>query len=141
MKSSQNGDYIRRFTMDERQPGYPNLKRGGLTPERASEIGKKGVQVREARKTAQQVAQHLMNMKLYSGSETVSPEDVESLAELKGKNVTVREAVIIAQLQNALKGDKDAAAFVINTSGEKPAEKVELDMSIEDYVKSRKVKL
>lgn len=103
--------------------------------------GIKSGEARRAKRDAQRIASRIMDLKLYPGDKAVTADDVVALAELKGQNVSVREAIIIAQAQNALKGDKEAAAFLINTAGEKPAERVEVGMSIEDYVKNHKVRL
>lgn len=111
------------------------------TSESARQRGIRSGEVRRARRQAQEIAQRIMDLKLYPGDKLVTADDVQALAELKGQNVSVREAIIIAQAQNALKGDKEAATFLINTAGEKPADKVEVGMSIEDYVKSHKPRL
>lgn len=125
-------------------PNNPNFKKNlthRLTSEEARECAKKSIEVRRAKRDARQIAQRIMDLQLYPGDKPVEVEDVQALAELKGQNVSVREAIIIAQAQNALKGDKEAAVFLISTSGEKPSEKVEIGMTVEDYVKSHKVRL
>lgn len=102
--------------------------------------GIKSGEARRARKQAREIAKMIMDLKLYPGDKAVSADDVQALAELKGQNVSVREAIIIAQAQNALKGDINSASFLINTAGEKPADQLEVGMTIEDYVKTHKVK-
>jgi hypothetical protein len=120
-------------------PNPENLYK--MTSEIGRERGIKSGEARRAKRDAQKIAARIMDLKLYPGDKTVTADDVMALAELKGQNVSVREAIIIAQAQNALKGDKEAAAFLINTAGEKPADKVEVGMTVEDYVKTHKVRL
>ena len=114
-------------------------------PDFNSETGRlagiKSGEARRAKKTMQETCKALLDLALYPGSEVKTAEDVQALAQLKGQNVTVAEAIAIAQIQKALKGDNNSAMFVLNASGQKPADKVEVGMSIEDYVKSKKVKL
>lgn len=126
--------------MAEKQDNYPNLNKGGCD-ERASLMGKRSGEARRAKKNMQETIKALLDLALYSGEKVQTAEDVQALAELKGKNVSVGEAIAIAQIQKALKGDTTSASFVISSAGEKPADKVEVGMSVEEYVKSRKVKL
>lgn len=140
MKSSLNGGSTRKGENMEKQENYPNLNRGGCE-ERASLMGKRSAESKRAKKNMQETVKALLDLALYSGDKVKTAEDVQALAELKGQNVTVAEAIAIAQIQKALKGDTTSASFVVSSAGEKPAEKVEVGMSVEEYVKSRKVKL
>lgn len=47
-------------------------------------------------------------------------EAIKNLAAIKGKNITVQEAIMLAQIQKAMKGDTRAAEFVRDSSGNKP---------------------
>lgn len=124
----------------EKQEKYPNLNKGGCEA-RASAMAKRSAEVKRAKRDMQRVFKDLLDLALYSGSSVKSAQDVQALAELKGQNVTVGEAIAIAQIQKAIKGDTTSASFVVSSAGEKPSEKIEVGMSVEDYVKSRKVKL
>ena len=66
----------------------------------------------------------LLNMPMKKGK-TYSAEDIKCFADLKGKNITIDQAMMICLVQKALKGDLSAIAMVRDTIGEKPAEKVE----------------
>lgn len=57
-------------------------------------------------------------------------EDIQSLAELKGKNITVQEAILLAQIQKAVKGDTKAAEYIRDTSGNKLKDAVELSGNV-----------
>ncbi len=128
------------FVLERRNMGKENLTRR-IDSEEAREMGRKSGEARRAKRDARLIAQRIMDLQLYPGDKAIDVEDVQALAELKGQNVSVREAIIIAQAQNALKGDRDAASFLIATSGEKPADKIDVGMTVEEYVKSHKVKL
>ena len=57
-------------------------------------------------------------------------ETIQSLAILKGSNITVQEAILLQQIQKAIDGDTKAAEYVRDTAGEKPTDKVELNSKI-----------
>ena len=61
----------------------------------------------------------LLSMPLKSGKQC-DVEAVKNFASLKGKNITVEQAMLIAQIQKALKGDTQALTFLRDTSGQKP---------------------
>lgn len=58
--------------------------------------------------------------------------EITSLAKVKGKNVTVQEAIVLAQVMKAMRGDTAAAAFCRDTSGQKPVDKVQADVNKAD---------
>lgn len=120
--------------------GNPQNLTHRITSEEAREMGKKSAAVAKAKRESQAIAKQLLDLSIYVG-DVISSDEVASIAELKGQNITVREAMILAQVANGIKGDLQAAQFVINAAGEKPAEKVEMGISFEDYVKTHKVKL
>ena len=83
----------------------------------------------KTRKTMKDAIQILMAMPLEK--KTVKElEDILAFSELKGKNLTVNDAIIVRQIQRALKGDLNAVAFLRDTSGQKPKEDVAVDMNI-----------
>ena len=49
---------------------------------------------------------------------------------LKDKNLTVNDAIVVKQVQKALKGDLNAVAFLRDTSGQKPKEDVSMDLKV-----------
>lgn len=51
-------------------------------------------------------------------------ESIKNFAALKGKNINVQEAIMIAQVQKAMKGDTKAAEYVRDTIGQKPVDNV-----------------
>ena len=99
-----------------------------MTPEQRAECGRKGgLAKREAtrkRKEMRETLDILLNMPMKKGK-VYSAEDVKYFADLKGKNITIDQAMMGCLVQKALKGDLSAIGMVRDTVGEKPAEKVE----------------
>lgn len=99
------------------------------TKEEQREIARKGGiasgKARRAKKTMRETAEILLSLALKSGKET-DIEAAKSFTALSGKNITVQEAIVLKQVQAALKGDRAAAKFVRDISGQKPKEQVQL---------------
>ena len=104
-----------------------------LTSEQRREYGrrgglKKGENVRR-RKELKETLDILLDMPLKTGR-TTNVEKVQAFANLKGKNITVDQAMMVCLIQKALKGDLSAIAMVRDTIGEKPVEKVNMDAKV-----------
>lgn len=101
-----------------------------MTKEELAECGRigaaKSIETRRRKRQMKDALETLMSMPLKSATEA-DLEQIRSMQELKGANITVGEAIALAQVQKALKGDTTAATFVRDTSGQKPKE--ELDVS------------
>ena len=99
-----------------------------MTPERRAECGRKGgLAKREAtrkRKEMRETLDILLNMPMKKGK-VYDAEDIKCFAELKGKNISIDQAMMVCLIQKALKGDLSAIAMIRDTVGEKPVEKVE----------------
>ena len=52
-------------------------------------------------------------------------EEIQAFEQLKGKNITVNEAIQLKQVQRALSGDLNSACYIRDTVGDKPTDKVE----------------
>jgi hypothetical protein len=97
---------LREFTPEERRE---NGRKGGIT----SGIAKR--RKAEMKKTLEMLlTMPLQNKKCHE------IEEIQSFAQLKGKNVTVEAAIMIKQVQRALAGDLPSAEFVRDTSGQRP---------------------
>lgn len=98
------------------------LKRD-FTPEELKENGRKGgiASGIAKRKKAEmkKTLEMLLTMPLQN-KKCHEIEDIQSFAQLKGKNVTVEAAIMIKQIQRALAGDLPSAEFIRDTSGQKP---------------------
>ena len=105
-----------------------------MTPEQRRENGRKGGiasgEAKRAKKAMRERLEILLEMNLKSGR-GADIESIKNFAELKGKNITVQDALMIAQIQKALKGDTNAAVFVRDTAGQNPTQKIETDIDMD----------
>lgn len=105
-----------------------------MTPEERREAGRKGGiasgEAKRAKKAMRERLEILLDMPMKSGR-GVDVASITNFAAIKGKNITVQDALMIAQIQKALKGDTYAAAFVRDTAGQNPATKIEADVDME----------
>ena len=112
--------------------GKENLK-PVRTKSEARERGKKGGiasgEKRREKKAMKETLETLLQMPLKS-DKAVDLDEIKYIAALKGKNITVQEAIMLAQIQKAMKGDTKAAEYVRDTSGNKLKEGVELSGGI-----------
>jgi hypothetical protein len=97
-----------------------------MTPEQRAENGRKGGiasgEAKRRKKAMRERLEVLLELPLKSGK-SADLDSIKNFAALKGKNITVQDAMMIAQIQKALKGDTTAAAFIRDTAGEKPGDK------------------
>ena len=95
--------------------GVDNLRTP--TTEEARERGRKGGiasgKARRERKALNDTLSELFSMPIREGKLN-ELESIKSLASIKGKNITVQEAIILAQIQRALKGDQRAAKLLFD---------------------------
>lgn len=93
-----------------------NLRR--INTEQAREMGKKGgvasAKARAEKRNLQQVVQAALDTKIVNS---------------KGEEVTVKDAIVLAQVKKALNGDSKAFNNLGEYSGEKPAEKQQVELS------------
>lgn len=83
---------------------------------------------RKEKKAMKDTLKTLLSMSLKEQRST-DIEKIKSIAALKGKNITVQEAIMLAQIQKAMKGDTRAAEFIRDSSGNKLKESVEMNAS------------
>ena len=115
-----------------------NLKKGNPetqfeSGQQAVESGRKGGiasgRAKRERKAMKDTLGALLTMPLNNEAVT-DIEGIQSVAELNGKNITVQEAIMLAQIQKAIKGDTKAAEYIRDTSGNKLKEALELTGSV-----------
>jgi hypothetical protein len=91
------------------------------TTEEARERGKKGGiasgKARRKKKALNDTLSELLSMPVKDGRLN-DLESIKSLASMKGKNITVQEAIVLAQIQKALKGDQRAARLLFEVLGD-----------------------
>ena len=99
-----------------------------MTPEERSMWGKigaqKSIETKRKRKEMRETLDVLLKMPMKKGK-VYDAEDIKCFAELKGKNISIDQAMMVCLIQKALKGDLSAIAMIRDTVGEKPIEKVE----------------
>lgn len=71
----------------------------------------------------------LLNMPIKDGT-FADVESIRNFASIKGKNISVQDAILIAQIQKAMKGDTRAAEYVRDTIGQKPTDSVDMNMNM-----------
>lgn len=105
-----------------------------MTPEQRRENGRKGGiasgEAKRNKKAMRERLEVLIELPIKPGK-GADIESIKNFAALKGKNITVQDAMMIAQIQKALKGDTTAAAFIRDTAGEKPGNKTIISGSVD----------
>ena len=100
---------------------------GDRTTSEQQKIAKKGGiasgKARREKKLMRETLDILLSMPLKNGK-LADVDDIRSFAAIKGKNISVQEAIVIAQIQKAMKGDTRAAEYVRDTIGQKPVDNV-----------------
>ena len=95
-----------------------NGRKGGIASGKA----------RREKKAMRDTLETLLSMSLKEGK-IDDVETIQGIAALKGKNITVQEAIMLAQINKAIKGDTKAAEYILDTSGNKPTTVQELSIS------------
>ena len=118
--------------MEKKKPrGNPNVREISkkITPEQRKEYGRMGGLMKgenfKRRKEFKETLNLLLELPLTDKTLT-NVENIKSFAKLKGKNVTVDQALMVKLIQKALNGDLNAITMVRDTVGEKPADKMEV---------------
>ncbi len=103
------------------------------TKEEAKKRGKAGGiasgKARREKKAFRETLEVILGMAMKSGND-VSVDDIQSFAEIEGRNISVQEAILVAQIQKAITGDTRAAEYVRDTIGENPSTTVEAEVVI-----------
>lgn len=116
-----------------------NLKKGN--PDTQFKTGRKQVEIarkagiasgkaKREKKAMRETLEELLAMPIKDGASD-DIEKIKSIAGIKGKNITMQEAIMVAMLNKAAKGDVRAAEYVRDTIGQKPTDKLELNNRIE----------
>ena len=101
--------------------------------EEVRELGRKGGiasgEAKRKKKAMRETLEILLDMPLQN-KKCYDVEDIQSFAQLKGKNISVETAILIKQIQKALQGDLPAAEFVRDTSGQKPKDNLDINGAV-----------
>ena len=99
------------------------------SPELAAVLGKKGGkrsgEVRRERRKMRDTLNYLLSLPLGRGK-GLELEAIKSLSDTRDKNLTIEQAMLLAQIKKALCGDTSAFLAVRDTSGNKPVDEVEI---------------
>ncbi len=103
------------------------------TKSEARSRGKKGGiasgKARREKKLFRETLESILMMPMKNG-EGMGVEDIQNFASIKGQNISVQEAILIAQVQKAMKGDTRAAEYVRDSIGQKPTENMNMSMNL-----------
>lgn len=101
---------------------YPPHK---FTKEESAKGGIKSGQTRAQKRTMKETLEHILSMSIEIG-EIDDIELIQSIKDTKGKNITVKDVLLLAQVAKAQKGDTRAFEVVRDTIGENPTQKAEI---------------
>lgn len=107
-----------------------NIADQGITSEQRKENGRKGGQASGRSRRAKKEMKDLVNNILDMGMKAGNLETFNSIEDSKGKNISVNEALILAQVKKALTGDTRALEFLRDTAGQKPVDKQESKVTV-----------
>ena len=102
-----------------REEAKKNGRKGGIASGKA----------RRERKALKETLEELLAMPIKDGRAD-DIEKIKSIAGIKGKNITMQEAIMVAMLNKAAKGDVRAAEYVRDTIGQKPDNNMNIDMKL-----------
>lgn len=112
--------------------GEDNLK-PVRTKTEARERGRNGGiasgKARREKKALKDTLEELLAMPIKDGKSS-DIDKIKSIAGIKGKNITMQEAIMVAMLNKAAKGDVRAAEYVRDTIGQKPDSRMNIDMNL-----------
>lgn len=109
------------------------LKDSAQSREEAQRNGRKGGiasgKARRERRALKETLETLLAMPL-KGGKCADLETIKNVASLKGKNITVQEAIMVAQVQKALKGDIRSAEYIREIIGDEDTRDNSLEIII-----------
>lgn len=98
----------------------------------ARENGRKGgiasAKAKREKKALKDTLEELLAMPIKTGKKD-DLEKIKCIANMKGKNITMQETIMLAMLNKAAKGDVRAAEYIRDTIGQKPG----LDIAFDDF--------
>lgn len=103
------------------------------TKEEQREIARAGGiasgKARREKKAFRETLETLLSMNMENG-DGVAVDTITSFKGIKGQNISVQEAILIAQIQKAMKGDTRAAEYVRDSIGQKPSESMNMAVNL-----------
>jgi len=115
--------------------GNPDKLRPPRTKQEARERGKAGGKAsgkaRREKKSMQELAKIVLNMPYDATDAELDELEKTCFIEFPDKHLTVGERSLLAVAKKAMKGDANALAFIRDTAGEKPVERLEVSGNVE----------
>ena len=106
-----------------------------MTTKELQEAGRKGGiksgETKRNKKAMKETLELLLSMPL-NNRKLIEPEQIKSFADLNGKNIDIQTAILIAQIQKALKGSVASAEFLRDTAGQRPEDIINLNTDAQD---------
>lgn len=100
------------------------------TSSQARENGRKGglksAEAKRKRKAMRETFEIILSMPLRKGKST-DIENIRSYVEMRGKNITIQDAINFSIIKKAMSGDVRAAEFIRDTIGEAPTNMIDLN--------------
>lgn len=100
----------------------------------SSKGGKASAKAKKERKRANEILDIFLSMPLKKRKEA-EIEQIKAFEELKGKNITVNEAIQLKQVQKALNGDLASATYIRDTVGDKPSDNLNVNAEVKNPFK------
>jgi hypothetical protein len=106
-----------------------------MPPERRAELGRKGglksAEVRKRKKETKEIIDIFLKMPLKNGK-VADIDAIKNFMAIKGKNISVQQAIVLQLVQKALKGDLKAIEMLLALNGDKPIDKVQLEATVKN---------
>jgi len=92
--------------------------------------GKASVEAKRKRKALKETLEILLS-KPYKDGKIDDIEEIKSIADLKGTNITTDQIIMVSMVNKAMKGDQRAIEYITNVIGENPIQKLQIDAKLE----------
>lgn len=115
-KVGKQFDIIENLKGTDKEQAIANRRKGG----------KKSQQVQAERRSFQADTEAMLKWAIRT-EKVITVDSVMSMADAKGKNITVQAAMILVQIQQALRGNTKSFEIIRDTVGEKPKEQIMIE--------------
>ena len=116
--------------IDDYNKALPAIERKG----NARKAGKASVKARRKKKTMQELMKATLALALKKDGKITDAEIEQTLPELAGQNMSVMQALVLAQVKKGLEGDGNAFDRIMELIGEK-VNKQEITINSNPYAK------
>lgn len=100
-----------------------------ITRARQLELARLGAQksakVRREKKAMRERLEMLLDMTLRKGLD----DHFDNIEDSEGKNLTVQDKILLEMLKKAMQGDINAAVYIRDTSGQKPKDEKDVNIT------------